>query len=199
MAAILSLCGRVLALREGKLVFDGLPSDGISQYLHGDRSASCTEIRLEQAPREHSHDKILIRTLMLTDASGTPKAHFAIGEPIRFRLKLHLKETLLFPHVGIGINSALGTRVTTLLTRCHGVQPPPLQGTVMVECTVRDLLLAPGTYGLKLGVGSGVQDLDLVEVSNAFEVVPSDLWGSGKLPAKKQGVILATAEWEFQK
>lgn len=56
----------------------------------------------------------------------------------------------------------------------------------------------PGTYLVDLFFGNESRDLDTVHEAITLEVVPADVFGSGKLPPKATGPILWPATWDLQ-
>ena len=56
----------------------------------------------------------------------------------------------------------------------------------------------PGTYLVDLYFGNESRDLDVVHDAIAFEVVPGDVFGSGKLPPKSAGPIFWPATWDLK-
>jgi hypothetical protein len=56
----------------------------------------------------------------------------------------------------------------------------------------------PGTYLVDLYFGNESRDLDVVQEAIAFEVVPSDVFGSGKLAPSAAGPIFWPATFDLR-
>ena len=65
-----------------------------------------------------------------------------------------------------------------------------VQEPATISCHFDDLPLMPGTYLVDLYFGNESRDLDVVHEAIAFEVVPADIFGSGKLPPSGRGADL---------
>ena len=60
------------------------------------------------------------------------------------------------------------------------------------------LSLVPGRYTLMLQFGTPYRTFEIIENIPAFEITPSDYWGSGELPRSiAHGVIVQDAEWSW--
>ena len=55
----------------------------------------------------------------------------------------------------------------------------------------------PGKYFLKIAIGDGLSDIDVLENIYGFTIRETDIWESGKLPNQSQGVIIQPASWEM--
>jgi hypothetical protein len=72
----------------------------------------------------------------------------------------------------------------------------PIEGSVVVHCVLPSLKLLPGHYSLKLILEDGYSAVDILDDVPAFEIRPTDYWGSGQLPTPvTQGFFLQDAEW----
>ena len=197
MASILALCNRVILLDQGQIAYNGPAETGIKQYTSGQYDNNASVVDLSSVSRKMAYGEPVIHQIRFIDQQGEPKNGFAIGEPVIISIELKPRRKLSYPIVGIGINDSLGTRVTTLSTKYQGEEIPAFHSHITIECGLQDLALAPGSYGVKIAVGSGNEDLDIIELENAFDILPTDYWGSGKLPLQSQGVVLTKANWKF--
>ena len=69
------------------------------------------------------------------------------------------------------------------------------QSSGTISCTFDNLPLLAGRYGIDLTLGDGLRDLDTVIDAITFEVLPSDVFGTGKIPDSQIGVVFAPAKW----
>jgi lipopolysaccharide transport system ATP-binding protein len=69
------------------------------------------------------------------------------------------------------------------------------QNTGIIACTLDKLPLLPGRYVIDLSVGDGYRDLDTINDAITFEVLPVDVFGTGKLPPPGSAVIFWPAQF----
>ena len=101
---------------------------------------------------------------------------------------------LLPPVLGLVIKTGIGTPVFTVNNKfIPGFRFSPHKGAGSISCTLSDLPLMPGRYYVDLCFGNEQEDLDIITDALSFEIVPGDLFGSGKLPLSACGPVLWTA------
>ena len=80
-----------------------------------------------------------------------------------------------------------------------GFRERTMKGTVV--CDFGKVPLMPGIYFLDLYFGEQCnigQDLDIIYDAISFEVLPSDVLGTGKLPPEMAGSIFWPAKWTLE-
>ena len=100
-------------------------------------------------------------------------------------------------NVGISIDVEMldGTRLLTLYSGFRNESFPVLRGPGAFTCHVAGLPLRPDTYSMNVFVGSRHGILDFVERAMSFEIAPSDVFGTGRLPERGQGPMLGEYRW----
>jgi len=196
MPSIQALCSQGVLLTQGAVEFLGAIEDCISRYL-GDKYAGSADVDLRlHASRQKSCSAQLLR-LRLLDSSGTEKYQFEIGETIVMELDVESTSLVNQPQIGIGVNTDLGQRVFTVSTRFLDVQFGRFTGRGRFRCHISNVNLAPGIYRLKLTFGSSMHDTDVLDNVPGFEIIPSDIFGTGKIPSASQGIIYVHPTWYF--
>ncbi len=196
MAAVETLCSRVVLLAAGRVEYDGPTPEGIRRYYETGRSNEIDGLYV--APDSEAQDagegKARVVRAFVTDDEGGGNGQFACGAPLRFFVECQGDETVR-PDCGIAIESKRGARVTTLHTRCAPqLGAETVRGAWQYECRIQDLALAPGQYVVKLGLSdSRGAGLETVENAFTFSILPTDYFGnSGKRVA---GVVFCRQEW----
>jgi lipopolysaccharide transport system ATP-binding protein len=64
-----------------------------------------------------------------------------------------------------------------------------------ITCMFDKLPLPPGRYAIDLDLGDGFRDLDTIDDAITFEVLPADVFGTGKLPPPGSAVIFWPARF----
>jgi lipopolysaccharide transport system ATP-binding protein len=186
MASVEGMCATGLLLREGTLASQGTATQIISDYLADD-------MREEGAVFKDASG--VVEEVKLMNGEASPRKAFAIGETIIIEVVLG---PIAYPAalaVGIGVNDALGSRVTTFSTKFQGLTVSTAKEGTRVQCRVESLALAPGHYGLKVGVGNHYENISVIELACAFEVLATDFYGCGEIPTRSQGSVLAKHSW----
>lgn len=207
MAAIQNLCRTALWMQTGRLRSSGTVSDIISQYLLTNSSNSVFSNDLENHANRNpaKSPNPVLSSLYFFDESGAQRQSFKIEESIIMKIafkKAPFKE-IQNAAIKISVENFSGQRICILHTdRLH-------KGTLTISpgtecyCTLKSHRLMPGNYKLKIAITSGglggVTRHDFIEDAVSFEVVASDVFGTGKLTYDSQsGVVVPDAYWNFQ-
>ena len=199
MAAVEALCTRCIVLQHGKMIFDGAPTQAISAYLKSLPSADQGTIVDLSTRVNHSH-QLLIRSLAMYNAEGTPARTLRVGEG--FTLEIEVEDLTSVPgaFVGFDIRSEFDQRVATVQTR---MRPPPgkhTSGREKLVCEVKSLPLVPGVYWISVGVSNQKSHVvDEVVRAASFTVVATDLYGSGHQILPEEGLIVLDFEWRRER
>jgi len=65
----------------------------------------------------------------------------------------------------------------------------------VIACSFDRLPLLPGRYAIDLSLGDGFRELDVVNDAITFEVLPADVFGTGKLPPPGSAVVFWPARF----
>jgi lipopolysaccharide transport system ATP-binding protein len=194
MAAIQALCGRAILLRAGRLVLDGSVAEVLAEYAGTDRDlAPMTDMSAH--PHRLPGSVPVIHRFSMKDRYGQEQAQFRLGSEMRFEILLKSESVHDGIRVGIHINNGIGVRVLTFNTAYQWNQPVRLDKDLMLRCDWPEACLVPGRYQVVLSVFHHAQMLDRLEPAAAFRVLPSDVYGTGKLPPERDGVFVPKAVW----
>jgi len=69
------------------------------------------------------------------------------------------------------------------------------QDSGTITCTFDKLPLLPGRYAIDLSLGDGFRELDAVNDAITFEVLPADVFGTGKLPPPGSAIVFWPAQF----
>ena len=198
MAAVRSLCTRCICLQGGVVVEDADTDTAIRNYLTRvtDKSAAGRDLRSHPGRLPGYKPRML--DVALADKAGSPVSCVGAGEGLNIAVRFDTADTPLRPVLGVVVKDQHGAAVTGINNRVvPGFQfPTPVSGGT-ITLRYPSLPLAPGAYTLDLYLGSesvGV-DVDAVLDAITFEVIPADVYGSGKLPPPSSGPVLVPATW----
>jgi lipopolysaccharide transport system ATP-binding protein len=206
MTAVTGLCGRCLVLDGGEVLTVADARSGVQRYYSslsapGD-AASAVPGRFDLASRCNPYDagELLIRGLQLSDAEGSPRNSFPMGEPLEITIHLSGLHHYRSPVVGIILQSMHGNWLAVFNT---GMRPP---STVLGRCSdetlslrLHRLPLLPGPYHIDVSAAQkGIGRIDYVEKAGQLHVVEADVYGTGYAPRQGEGVFFLDGEWEVR-
>jgi homopolymeric O-antigen transport system ATP-binding protein len=67
-----------------------------------------------------------------------------------------------------------------------------------LRCELQDLPFLQGDYSVDLWLGDGKIDVDSLEGALRFNLKPTDVYGTGKLPFEHLGVAYLKAGWKIE-
>jgi lipopolysaccharide transport system ATP-binding protein len=198
MPAVEALCTRGLWLQGGRLHVDAPARECVAAYTaQATGDGTGTRVDLSGHPNRKGDGKPVLRAIRTLDGCGQEAALFPMGETLQAELSFASDVPLRGLQAGVGIEDVYGRRLVTFTT---AIQPSPTipesARSGVVSITVENLPLTPGRYFLSPAIAS-VRGLDLVEQAIAFEVVPRDVFGSGKIPNPSQGCFFHPARFSY--
>lgn len=196
MAAVESLCSKTMLLERGQITAFDETDKVVQQYLLQSVSGD-SYIDLTDHPERTPNSQPILQYMAFRDSQGELRNTFQTGDPITIEVGLHSNEMIQRPQVGIAIDNWIGQRLFTMSTRFQNTDFPSLHGAMTVTCQLPSVYLAPGNYSIKLTLGLESGDIDIIRRIPAFEIIPADVYGSGKLPRASQGVFYVIPDWTW--
>jgi lipopolysaccharide transport system ATP-binding protein len=202
LAAVESLCTRCLHIESGRVVFDGEPSAAIAHYLSS-RNAEAGDL-----PGQFDH-----RTRVTPSPSGQPiiqrvslESEGLVTDTIRagkdLKITVDLKGYRHVPRhiVGITLMTLFDQKLTTFASFLKsGAMPLERRELETITFDIPELPLAPGRFKLNVGIWNGVDNVfaDSVDPAAEFNVVPTDVYGSGTAFRPEDGSMYLPFDWEL--
>lgn len=194
MGAVQFLCNRCLVLDRGEKSFEGSAPEAIDFLMR--RMGRSVQTDLSKRTDRGGAGKVRFTAIEIQDARGTPVQTVAMGKPMRIRLAVRATELVQRPVVGIAVKTNLGQRLFRLHTGDQAFEIGDLCGERSFVCEVPSVPLVPGSYHLSMGIADGGQVLqDSVDPAAVFEVVPSDVFGTGQIPNGPGDVVFCPSRW----
>jgi len=167
MAAIRSLCGRVIYLDQGGISADGETELALEKYLNSTLQAEAKSASLVFEPKNQDFQLLAAR---LVDEEGNAKDVFECDEAIRVEMSVKVKSPIpaLYGYMAI-----LNTEGTTVL-ECDSVDSGSnildglAAGEHKVVLTIPPRSLAPGSYYVHLSFASSQSDNFIVEAPGKY-------------------------------
>lgn len=205
MAAVRGLCTRSVLLENGRAVFIGNSHQAVERYVSGSlvddskttRALGCFDVR--SRANEYSPGELIIRRIELLNAARVPAETFLMGDCLCLRIELAGLNAHPHCEVGIIVKSLSGDWLAIFNT---GMKPPkaPLarRQHELLTLQIPRLPLIPGSYRIDVSAAQqGVGRIDYVENAAEFQVVDSDIYGTGYAPRSNQGVFFLDGVWDI--
>ncbi len=198
MASIEALCESCLLIRQGRLEDKGEPGKIIERYMAAEAGQGSGERSLIDHPGRRRDSIPMMTSVALFSDSRQPISGLRMGSPLSVRVSFSSPEPLR-PIIGVNIRTAQGAPVFGVSNRwTHQGFDGPVLRSATISCDFKSLPLMPGTYIVDLGFGDFgdiSRELDVVFEAIAFEVFPTDVYGTGRLPRHTDGPVFWDANW----
>lgn len=202
MAAVEHLCRIGLVLEGGRLVFHGSTKEAVEYYVRSPAAegpgAESHSTDLSRAGTRPPQFRPALRRLELFTAGGAPlSANIPVGGYFRAEVRFALERPTSSFDVSIRFDDLLGQRILAVNTafdpaferREHG-------GELEAVCEIASLTLTPGSYKLRVALLVGNTEIDVVEDARRLTVVPSDYYGTGRMP--RTGTFVVPHRWSLR-
>ncbi len=192
--AVAALCSRALMIADGRVAAIGDPEDITRQYLAATMETGAGEASLEGHTGRRGGSINLMRSVTLRTGDGRRSGSFPMDSTLRIEVDYESADGAIHPVLGLVVKTSTGGPVFGLNNRVACVDPPPpAMSAGRISWSFDRLPLMPGTYQVDLylsdaRLGQG-KDLDVVLDAVSFEVLPADVFGSGKLPPPASGPV----------
>jgi lipopolysaccharide transport system ATP-binding protein len=199
LAAVSSLCGRAILLRDGKLQEEGETSSVVNAYLAGFSALTSTQL----ADRKDRVGSGGARALDLDVRSMDADDVIRCGSRLKVRLRYRSDAPIRRPSVVISVNDLARGRMLLLRTDTDAGFPGEIAAEGEIECETGPINLTPGRCYVNLaifraGTGGSGDMLDHVENAAEFEVEASAFYPSGALPGRDWVLSLVEQRWSVR-
>ncbi len=197
IAAIENLCPTALLLERGRLTAQGSNREVLAQYLASLAKTSQTDLS-DRTDRE-GDGRLRFCDIQLLDDFGRPVPGYFSGQRCRLRLTVENKTGIEQRNVqiAVGIDEDMGQRIMMVSSDIAHEWPLTLPtGLSHVDLCFDELPLVPGPYHFTLCSRVSGTISDWVQNAGAFDVEPSDFFGTGRLVPSSQGHFLVRSRFQ---
>lgn len=190
MPSIESLCARCLLFRGGRLEGDGSVNDLVLRYMTSDLQPGADRCVLTSHSGRRLGSQALMTSVSLLDGDAKPSAAFRMGSRITVTVSFRSEATAFAPVLNLSVKNMHGLAIIRAANEfMSDFNFARRQKAGTISCTLDGLPLMPGSYGIDLSLGDGLRSIDTVNDAITFEVLPSDVFGTGKLPPAGSAVV----------
>lgn len=193
------ICSRVILLDHGKVIADGDPGDVCRAYYEKTNAKITTEGDSKGAryiKGQIDSGEVSVEEILLLDGEGNTSARgVAMHKEVHVRMTFSVHETLRSPEVVVGFHTPDLLYVVTASSAVLRDRPDFFPGRRQVDCCLKDVVLRPGTYNIRLGVLDRNRRMVWYgEKLTPFTVTPGDV-DMARLP--EVSLIDLPFEWRF--
>lgn len=196
MGVLRELVNQCILLEEGEIVSAGSVDETISKYLSSGRQINDLSIDLSDHRNRLAGMKRILRSVSVRNSEGEYQKDFSQLEKISVHIEYKSDEPDTFlAGAGFILYTAEGVRVGGYNTYMAFPPPHKIQkdGTIIFRILPKQL--TPGTYLLTVSLGSHQGALeDKIEQCIDFTVYPADIYRTGYLLTKEDGVAVLSVE-----
>ncbi|MGE0375466.1 MAG: ABC transporter ATP-binding protein [Planctomycetaceae bacterium] len=196
MPAVEALCESCLLLSGGRVLDQGAASEIVSEYLRGHAEVSGDVLLVEHSGR-HAAVKPVITRMRVVNQDGVTASQIGLGEDVHFEVDVAPDKPLRYARLAIRFFNSIGQRIVTCHSEYQHPAPLAINECVTVRCTMHDCRMAPGRYTIALQLDEYQQRLDFIESACSFDVVPRDIYGTGRTLPPNTAMFFPHVEWQM--
>ncbi len=180
----------------------GPTGDTVTAYTKTTHGLSRVANLKDHRGRPRGTEPIMVRALLSSHDVGPENegAALRMGQGIEVSVEFERDSSPFRPVLGVAVSNYLGVPVFCVDNRFIAgfLFEPQDRGTI--TCIIPKLSLMPGLYSIELFLGDSQRSLDRVADALSFEIVASDVYGTGRLPGRgRKWLTFEQAEWNLTK
>ncbi|HTT74612.1 MAG TPA: ABC transporter ATP-binding protein [Candidatus Binataceae bacterium] len=198
MATIEALCDSCLYVANGRLVAQGPPRHMIEHYMGAGMDAGSGVRDLRSHPGRRRGSEALMSSVALYSVAPKPTAILRTGDPLSLCIS-YSSERAFRPVLTVGVKTVHGVPIFNVSDRdARQLASCAAAARATVICEIPEIPLLPGNYVADISLGDTRGDFDIIKDAISFEVVPADLFGTGRLPSPALGPVFCRANWSLK-
>ena len=196
MAAVESLCSRCVWIEAGKLRAVGDARTIVRDYMRTFARAAEGTVELANIESRSGNGHGRFTQMAFLNEAHQATNYIRSGDKLTLRLYYKANRVLRDLVVGINIHNEYGTLVAASNNWATGDDIPIAEpGNGFADFDIDCLYLLPGRYYLSLWLGKWSNLHDVLKNCIAFDVEPSDYYGSGRGIDSSFGMVFFPSRW----
>ena len=193
MVAVESLCSQAILLRHGYKTFEGETSEGVNLYIQNQKTSS--EININDRRDRQGNGKVKVTKVWIEDEQG--EAANAVGMGETFTVHMTIEGDLKNAIIGILIGNNSRQQILRGYTYESYRDSINIQGKLRMACSFKNVNLVHGLYNIHTWVGQYNEIADAVENVLELEILPKDIYNTGKILDSKRVQMYTLHDWYF--
>jgi lipopolysaccharide transport system ATP-binding protein len=196
MGAVEHLCSSAILIDGGKISAVGPVREIISMYQMRGRVSEESIVDLANHPNRRGASPPKLRKLTIS-SNGLPTRAIQCGSGLELTIEYDCNRKPVDLKLGITIEDHRGVRVVNFTTSWQApdlLRNTPIQASV--QCSIPKITMVPGNYPINIYYDDGMGS-ESVENACELEVLPGDVFGTGRVPESKYGIVYMDSSWVF--
>lgn len=204
MVSIQNLCDRVVLLDGGRVSMIDTADRVVSEYLSQSHSGYTQAVSdLTNHPNRRGLSEPTLTQMRVLDSAGEPTPVVPVGSSLNFEVSMDAQDRVYTNcFLAISIKNEQEQHIARFSTKIELNEGLTITGKQVYTCTWDDCILGPGEYSVDISLrsdafvnGKGGQTLDQISQALSFEVVPSDLYNTGRSPNEGTVLLWPRSRW----
>jgi lipopolysaccharide transport system ATP-binding protein len=196
MPSVQALCGRALLLTEGIIGEDGPSSSVVAAYLSRTEAQEAAD--LESLADRTGSGVLRFASWSVYDEAYGEGRRLGCSHACTFRIRYALTEgfdELRNVMVSVTLKDPLGLPLLAGATHFLNSDFAQIPQRGAFICRFDHIDLLPGSYKVQLWSAVRGVVADYVADAGSVEVLPEDVYGTGRFPERKHGLVYAAHSW----
>jgi lipopolysaccharide transport system ATP-binding protein len=195
LPSVEALCSRCLLFSRGRLAGDGIVNEILLRYMTAELQPDGGTCPLVVHAGRRNSSVSIMTAVTLSEGNSGFSAAFKMGKRLIVSVSFG-SERAFTPVLSVTVKNMHGLPIIRANNQfIGGFNFDQRQNSGTITCTFDKLPLLPGRYAIDLSLGDGFRDLDIVNDAIMFEVLPADVFGTGKLPPPGSAVVFWPAQF----
>jgi lipopolysaccharide transport system ATP-binding protein len=194
MGILQELVQKGIWLDEGQVQFNGDIKTAISRYLSSGLETSNYSVDLKEHRNRLPGMHKILRSITLKSQDGLLTQEFSQYDDIYIEIEYSGEDHISLAGAGFIISTIEGVRVGSFNTYMQYAPPHKIPNQGKIRFSIPSRQFTPGTYLITVSLGSHSGELeDKIESCSTFSIFPSDIYKTGYLLTKEDGVTTLMA------
>ncbi len=197
MAAVESLCRRVVLLEEGQQRMVGSVQAALDTYLSPTVAVMADLRNVQGGTRKGTGEIRFQRVTFCDEITGDIIITLRTGQDVRIRLEYRLSEESILRKrlkIGLGFTDMFGQIKLAVNNESVGFDLQ-VDAEGIAECRIPSFPLSHGLYRGYVYSEVNGSVADWLEDAFTIEVAKGDFYGTGRIPADGKSIVLVPFEW----
>lgn len=198
MPTILHLCSRAILLKSGAIITQGDTRSVVEDYVNTCVNNTSNIIDLTNHSKRMKGAKPFFTSIAIR-VDGRPSNSPRMGQGIEIVLSYNYSITIKGLRIGIAINDSMNQRIVSFSPSHQNplaLEKAEKKGEII--CKIPSMNLVPGVYSITVIAGDNICDIDRVEECCTIQIVPDNVFNTGKSPTKQNGIVYLPADWQVK-